>query len=108
MTGEEIGRKLGSDESQTLIATWLLLGNKEYDTSKLIPKVKIPKYVADYIDKCKRTNDSIYESMVKSQYNKGNQKIYEWLMNNDSQLTDCDNQEAYAGAWVNGYEIEQE
>ncbi len=114
MTGNEIGEKFGLDtelEGSPLRMVYKLLGNKEYDLSKLIPKVKIPKFVAEYIEACKnyyadpigigKAMNPIY--MVDEMTD----EFHQWLLGN---TTDIDNQhqDLFACAWIYGYEIEQE
>ena len=67
-------------------------------------KVVIPKFVANWIESCKRKRWTLYLSM--SEAGKNEDKVCEWIFG----LGDYDhnNQETFALAWVNGYEVEQE
>lgn len=67
-------------------------------------KVVIPKFVANWIESCKRKRWTLYLSMSES--GKNEDKVCEWIFG----LGDYDhnNQETFALAWVNGYEVEQE
>lgn len=67
-------------------------------------KVVIPKFVANWIESCKRKRWTLYLSM--SEAGKNEDKVCEWIFG----LGDYDhnNQETFALAWVNGYEGEQE
>lgn len=59
-------------------------------------KVKIPQFVADWIEDCKTKGKSLLKSLL---YTPG--KVNSWV-------DDPDNQETFALAWINGYEVEQE
>ena len=67
-------------------------------------KVVIPQFVANWIESCKRKRWTLYLSM--SEAGKNEDKVCEWIFG----LGDYDhnNQETFALAWVNGYEVEQE
>lgn len=58
-------------------------------------KVKVPKFVADWIEEVKPA----YTLFAAMEY--GNLKIDKWLDNNS-------NQETFARAWLDGYEVEKE
>lgn len=62
-------------------------------------KVKIPQFVANEIDYFKKTGDwDLFQAM---DYCFGKNKIREWLEIKD-------NQETFAQAWLDGYEVEKE
>lgn len=67
-------------------------------------KVAIPKFVADWIESCKKKRWTLYLSMSEAGNNED--EVCEWIFG----LGDYDhnNQETFALAWINGYEIEQE
>ena len=67
-------------------------------------KVVIPKFVANWIESCKRKRWTLYLSM--SEAGKNEDKVCEWIFG----LGDYDhnNQETFALAWINGYEVEKE
>lgn len=62
-------------------------------------KVQIPKLVAEEIERFKESGDwDLFQAM---DYSFGNNKIREWLEVKD-------NQEIFARAWLDGYEVEEE
>ena len=67
-------------------------------------KVVIPKFVANWIESCKRKRWTLYLSM--SEAGKNEDKVCEWIFG----LGDYDhnNQETFALAWINDYEVEKE
>ena len=67
-------------------------------------KVVIPKFVANWIESCKRKRWTLYLSM--SEAGKNEDKVCEWIFG----LGDYDhnNQETFVLAWINGYEVEKE
>ena len=61
--------------------------------------VKIPQFVADWIEYFKKTGDwDLFQAM---DYLFGKKEIREWL-------EDKNNQETFARAWLDGYEVEEE
>ena len=62
-------------------------------------KVKLPQCVADWIDYFKKTSDwDLFQAM---DYLFGKKEIREWLEGKN-------NQEIFARAWLDGYEVEEE
>lgn len=62
-------------------------------------KVKVPQCVADWIEYFKKTGDwDLFQAM---DYLFGKKEIREWL-------EDKNNQETFARAWLDGYEVEKE
>lgn len=62
-------------------------------------KVKVPQCVADWIEYFKKTGDwDLFQAM---DYLFGTKEIREWL-------EDKNNQETFARAWLDGYEVEEE
>ncbi|VRD32833.1 phage protein [Streptococcus pneumoniae] len=62
-------------------------------------KVKIPQFVADWIDYFKKTGDwDLFQAM---DYLFGKKEIREWLEYKN-------NQDLFARAWLDGYEVEEE
>lgn len=59
-------------------------------------KVTVPQFVADWIEDRKTKGKSLLKSLL---YTPG--KVNSWV-------DDPDNQETFALAWINGYEVEQE
>lgn len=77
-----------------------------YDS--IIPKPIVPQYVADWIEYCKFTNVNLVRALFISDidfYNYGSQedcsKLKEFLGTET-------NQEIFARAWLDGYEVESE
>lgn len=71
-------------------------------------KVKIPKFVADWIEYCKNTSLSLARALMVSEddfYNYANQKDHLELL---YFLGSMINQKKFAKAWLYGYEVEQE
>lgn len=64
-------------------------------------KVVIPQYVADWITYCKDTGHTLKYAIYFPKEAE-NEEVYEWV--NES----LNNQEAFALAWINGYEVEKE
>ena len=61
--------------------------------------VKVPQFVAEKIDYFKKTGDwDLFQAM---DYSFGEKEIREWL-------EDKNNQETFARAWLDGYEVEKE
>ncbi|HEW7448899.1 phage protein [Streptococcus pneumoniae] len=62
-------------------------------------KVKVPQFVADWIDYFKKTGDwDLFQAM---DYLFGKKEIREWLEYKN-------NQDLFARAWLDGYEVEEE
>lgn len=61
------------------------------------PKVQVPKFVADWIKKCKE--ESIVPLAGAFEY--GNAELESWF-------SDWSNQETFARAWLDGYDVEKE
>ena len=83
----------------------IILKLKKIENGK---KVKIPKFVADWIEYCKNTFLSLARALNVSEedfYNYANQKDYLELL---YFLGSMINQEKFAKAWIYGYEVEQE
>lgn len=67
-------------------------------------KVKVPQFVADWIEVCKEhLTSSLYTAMNPSFMRENNQSIdlALWIKNKS-------NQETFARAWLDGYEVEKE
>lgn len=103
----EILNELGSDygaskykdgyEQGKLEGEWV--GQQLKDADKIrqeLNKQMIPQFVADWIEDCKTKGKSLLKSLL---YTPG--KVNSWV-------DDPDNQETFALAWINGYEVEQE
>ena len=71
-------------------------------------KVTIPQFVADWIKYCKNTGVTLARALLVEEidlYNYANQKDYEKLK---EFLKVKAHQEAFARAWLDGYEVEKE
>lgn len=103
----EILDELGSDygtlkykagyEQGKLEGEWV--GQQLKDADKIrqeLNKPMIPQFVADWIEDRKTKGKSLLKSLL---YTPG--KVNSWV-------DDPDNQETFALAWINGYEVEQE
>ena len=66
-------------------------------------KVKIPQFVADWIEYCKVRKITLAHALYHSEEAK-NKSVYRWLFEDE----DSDNQELFARAWLDGYEVEEE
>lgn len=69
-------------------------------------KVKVPQFVADWIEKCKAFEHFVVSLSFALQpivweENNLSDKCIDWLM-------DANNQELFARAWLDGYEVEEE
>lgn len=62
-------------------------------------KAVIPRYVAEWIEHCKQSNLDLDHSMRCTRVNNAETGVEEWIY---------ENQETFARAWYDGYEIEQE
>ena len=71
-------------------------------------KITIPQFVADWIEYCKNTNVTLVRALLVENvelYNYANQKDYKKLK---EFLKVKDNQEYFACAWLDGYEVAKE
>ena len=59
-------------------------------------KVKVPQFVADWIEECKAKEKSLLKSLLYTP-----EGVNSWVDNSE-------NQEAFAKAWLFGYEVEEE
>ena len=66
-------------------------------------KVTIPQFVADWIEYCKVRKITLAHALYHSEEAK-NKSVYRWLFEDE----DSDNQELFARAWLDGYEVEKE
>lgn len=96
------------DEAVQKLATvgHLSMAHAEDLYDSLFPKPVVPQYVADWIKKCKMFKNftvSLSFALQPSVWeaNSLSGECIEWLM-------DAENQETYARAWLDGYEIEKE
>lgn len=96
------------DEAVQKLATvgHLSIAHAEDLYDSFFPKPVVPQYVADWIKKCKMFKSfavSLSFALQPSVWeaNSLSGECIEWLM-------DAENQETYARAWVDGYEVEKE
>lgn len=71
-------------------------------------KVTVPQFVADWIKYCKNTNVTMTRALLVGEvdfYNYANQKDLSRLTDF---FSDGKNQEIFARAWIDGYEVEKE
>lgn len=71
-------------------------------------KVKVPQFVADWIEYCKFTHVDLQHALIVGDvyfYNYANQKDFSKLK---EFLETENNQELFARAWLDGYEVEEE
>jgi hypothetical protein len=59
-------------------------------------KVVVPQFVADWIEKCKAKEKNLFNSLVYT-----TEGVNSWVDNSE-------NQETFARAWLDGYEVEKE
>lgn len=64
-------------------------------------KVTVPQYVADWIEYCK-TNGIALGYALYCSGQASDKKVYDWIVES------LENQETFARAWIDGYEIEKE
>lgn len=62
-------------------------------------KVVVPKFVATWIEHCKQSNLDLDNAMRYTRVNNAETGVEEWIY---------ENQDLFARAWLDGYEIEQE
>lgn len=72
-------------------------------------KVKVPAYVAEWIEQSKKERQSLYEAMYNIEsstyYHKYDNATYQWMF--EGALHD-EHQELFAEAYMHGYEVEEE
>lgn len=76
----------------------------------LVEKVKVPKFIADWIETWKGDGRTILHSMSAAEYEvtKYNNPVGKWLTGGRITEHDIKNQTLFISAWLNGYEIEEE
>lgn len=80
--------------------TWLSKVLNEFDKPK---KVVIPKFAAEWIEKAKEAEYPLAYAI-----NQTSGELGKWLHTYDLTVDIRKNQELFAKAWVNGYEVEKE
>lgn len=84
----------GSFDIGALVVCQLIL--KDLEQLDEPEKVKIPQFVAEWIEKCKEKEKSLLNSLLYTP-----EGVNSWVSNSE-------NQETFARAWLDGYEIEKE
>lgn len=64
-------------------------------------KVKVPQFVADWIEYCKVKKITLAHALYRSEEAE-NKNVFSWI------VKDSGNQETFARAWLDGYEVEEE
>ena len=64
-------------------------------------KVKVPQFVADWIEYCKVKKITLAHALYRSEEAE-NKNVFSWI------VKDSGNQETFARAWLDGYEVEKE
>ncbi|HAA2585149.1 TPA_asm: DUF1642 domain-containing protein [Listeria monocytogenes] len=77
--------------------TWL----DERDLLSPAPVLKVPQFVADWIEQRDAKGDDLYTAMDKS-WQSMNYKVIDWLEEGE------DRYDKFARAWLDGYEVEKE
>lgn len=88
-------------EQGKLDGSWV--GNQLKDADKIrreLNQVKIPQFIADYIEYAKNEDYHLLGAMNEARSHK-NKNIEDWLHTDD-------NMELFARAWLDGYEVEKE
>ena len=68
---------------------------------KKSPEVKVPLFVADWIEYCKVKKITLAHALYRSEEAK-NKSVYRWIVEGSG------HQETFARAWLDGYEVEEE
>lgn len=76
---------------------WLLRTIEQLEPEKVI----IPQFVADWIEYCKVKKITLAHALYRSEEAE-NKSVFSWIVEGS------DNQEAFARAWLDGYEVEEE
>ncbi|MBY5033878.1 DUF1642 domain-containing protein [Streptococcus gallolyticus] len=66
-------------------------------------KVVVPKFVAEWIEKCKDKNYSLRDAMRNI---KLSVELNAWFLKSGQDMFTYPNQETFARAWMDGYEVE--
>ena len=95
----EILNELGSDYGSLKYRAGYEQGR--FDGAMEREKVTVPQYVADWIEYCK-TNGIALGYALYCSGQASDKKVYDWIVES------LENQETFARAWIDGYEIEKE
>lgn len=83
------------------IARQCFLRDLEQLNEIVTKKVTVPQYVADWIEYCKTYGIALGYALYCSGQ-ASDKKVYDWIVES------LENQETFARAWIDGYEIEKE
>lgn len=92
-------------DTVTVNRNWILGSIEQLDEPQ---KVTVPQFVADWIEYCKFTHVDLQHALIVGDvyfYNYANQKDFSKLK---EFLETENNQETFARAWLDGYEVEKE
>lgn len=67
--------------------------------------VVLPKEVAEWIEKCKNMNCSLRDAMTDA---RNHEELNTWFLGSNEDKGVYHNQETFARAWLDGYEVEKE
>lgn len=67
-------------------------------------KVVVPKEVAEWIEKCKSTNRSLRDAMENRNLSA---ELRSWFLKTGQDMFTYPNQDIFARAWLDGYEVEE-
>lgn len=82
------------------IARQCFLRDLEQLNEIVTKKVTVPQYVADWIEYCK-TNGIALGYALYCSGQASDKKVYDWIVES------LENQETFARAWIDGYEVEK-
>ncbi|MGT2812910.1 DUF1642 domain-containing protein [Streptococcus minor] len=68
-------------------------------------KVVVPKFVAEWIEKCKNMNRSLRDAMKNTELSA---ELNAWFLKTGQDMFTYPNQETFARAWLDGYEVKKE
>ena len=93
MNKQELIKKYNNECFATISTDEVLEDLKQLDEP---PKVTIPQFVADWIEECEEKEKTLLNSLLYTP-----EGVNSWVGNSD-------NQELFARAWIEGYEVEKE
>ena len=94
MNKQELIKKYNNECFATISTDEVLEDLQQLDEPQ---QVQVPQFVADWIEECKLKKDLSLGGAIQLPC----PEVYEWLM-------DWGNQETFARAWLDGYEVEKE
>lgn len=96
---ENLNKLYGEGRNYVVVDTVLELVEQLDEPEKVV----VPQFVADWIEYCKVRKITLAHALYHSEEAK-NKSVYRWLFEDE----DSDNQELFARAWLDGYEVEKE